>query len=112
MLSPELEKTLNKAVQQAREKPFEFITVEHLLLALLDDPSTTDVLRALNCNIESLRTDLVEFIDESLPVLAPDSSQETQPTLAFQRVIQRDIQHVHGSVKKEFSGANVLVAIY
>ena len=112
MLSPELEKTLNKAVQQAREKPFEFITVEHLLLALLDDPSTTDVLRALNCNIESLRTDLVEFIDESLPVLAPDSSQETQPTLAFQRVIQRAILHVQGSGKKEVSGANVLVAIY
>ncbi len=87
MLSPELEQTLNKAVQQARDQQFEFITVEHLLLALLDDPSATDVLRALKCNIEKLRKELVEFINESLPVLAPDSSQETQPTLGFQRVI-------------------------
>ncbi|HBE92612.1 MAG TPA: ATP-dependent Clp protease ATP-binding subunit ClpA, partial [Gammaproteobacteria bacterium] len=112
MLSPELEKALNNAVRQAREKPFEFITVEHLLLALLDDPGTMDVLRALGCNLDRLRKDLSEFIDESLPVLAPDSNQETQPTLGFQRVIQRAILHVQGSGKKEVSGANVLVAIF
>ena len=112
MLSPELEKTLNNAVQQAREKPFEFITIEHLLLALLDDQSTIDVLKALNCNIDRLRRELTDFINETLPVLAPDSSQETQPTLGFQRVIQRAILHVQGSGKKEVSGANVLVAIF
>ena len=112
MLSTELEQTLNDAVKTARARHFEFITVEHLLLALLEDPSASSVLQAVGCDQKKLRASLEEFIDTTLPVLSPDSEDETQPTLGFQRVIQRAILHVQGSGRKEVNGANVLVAIF
>ena len=111
MLSAELEQTLNDAVKTARARNFEFITVEHLLLALLEDDSASSVLQAVGCDQKKLRASLEEFIDTTLPVLSPDSEDETQPTLGFQRVIQRAILHVQGSGRKEVNGANVLVAI-
>lgn len=112
MLSAELERTLNEAVKTARARNFEFITVEHLLLALLEDESASSVLQAVGCDQKKLRASLEEFIDTTLPVLSPDSEDETQPTLGFQRVIQRAILHVQGSGRKEVNGANVLVAIF
>jgi ATP-dependent Clp protease ATP-binding subunit ClpA len=112
MLSVELEQTLNEVVKTARDRHFEYITVEHLLLALLEDQSASTVLKAVGCNEKKLRAALEEFIDTTLPVLPPESEDETQPTLGFQRVIQRAILHVQGSGKKEVNGANVLVAIF
>ena len=112
MLSLELEQTLNDAVKTARARHFEYITVEHLLLALLEDHSALSVLKAVGCDENKLRTALEEFIESTLPVLPPDSEDETQPTLGFQRVIQRAILHVQGSGRKEVNGANVLVAIF
>jgi len=112
MLSPELEQTLNNAVQSARASKYEFLTLEHLLLALLDNDSAAGVLRAVGCDVERLRGDLEEFIASSLPQLPAESERETQPTLGFQRVIQRAILHVQGSGRKEVNGANVLVAIF
>jgi ATP-dependent Clp protease ATP-binding subunit ClpA len=112
MLSAELEQTLNDAVKTARARNFEFITVEHLLLALLEDHSASSVLQGVGCDEKKLRASLEEFIDTTLPVLSPDSEDETQPTLGFQRVIQRAILHVQGSGRKEVNGANVLVAIF
>jgi ATP-dependent Clp protease ATP-binding subunit ClpA len=112
MLSVELEQTLNDAVKTARARHFEYITVEHLLLALLEDHSASAVLKAVGCNERKLRAALEEFINTTLPVLPPESEDETQPTLGFQRVIQRAILHVQGSGKKEVNGANVLVAIF
>lgn len=112
MLSQELEFSLNMAFQEAREKRHEFITVEHLLTALLDNPSASRVLRACGGNIEELRRSLTTFLRENVPTLAPGSQVETQPTLGFQRVIQRAVLHVQGVGKKEVTGANVLVAIF
>ncbi len=112
MLSQELEFSLNMAFQEAREKRHEFITVEHLLAALLDNPSAARVLRACGGNIEELRRSLTAFLRENIPTLAPGSQVETQPTLGFQRVIQRAVLHVQGVGKKEVTGANVLVAIF
>lgn len=112
MLSQELEFSLNMAFQEAREKRHEFITVEHLLAALLDNPSAARVLRACGGNIEELRRSLTAFLRENVPTLAPSSQVETQPTLGFQRVIQRAVLHVQGVGKKEVTGANVLVAIF
>ncbi len=112
MLSVELEQTLNDAVKTARARHFEYITVEHLLLALLEDPSASSVLQAVGCDRGRLRALLEEFIDTTLPVLPAESENETQPTLGFQRVIQRAILHVQGSGRKEVNGANVLVAIF
>lgn len=113
MLSRELENTLNVAFQNANSKRHEFITVEHLLLALLDNQSALDVLMACGADIEVLRSDLGEFIESTTPVIpGDDDDRETQPTLAFQRVIQRAIFHVQSSGKTEVQGANVLVAIF
>ncbi len=112
MLSQELEFSLNMAFQDAREKRHEFITVEHLLAALLDNPSASRVLRACGGNIEELRRTLAGFLRENVPTLAPGSQTETQPTLGFQRVIQRAVLHVQGVGKKEVTGANVLVAMF
>ena len=112
MLSQELEFSLNMAFQEAREKRHEFITVEHLLAALLDNPSAARVLRACGGNIEELRRSLTAFLRENIPTLAPGSQVETQPTLGFQLVIQRAVLHVQGVGKKEVTGANVLVAIF
>ncbi len=112
MLSQELEFSLNSAFQSAREKRHEFITVEHLLAALLDNPSAARVLRACGGNIDDLRRNLVVFLDENVPRLPAGSKADTQPTIGFQRVIQRAVLHVQGVGKKEVTGANVLVAIF
>ena len=112
MLSKELEFTLNLAFKEAREKRHEFMTVEHLLLALLDNPAATEVLRACGADMPLLKRDLISFLDETTPILPMQDSRETQPTLGFQRVLQRAVFHVQSSGKKEVTGANVLVAIY
>ncbi|HCU88561.1 MAG TPA: ATP-dependent Clp protease ATP-binding subunit ClpA [Gammaproteobacteria bacterium] len=112
MLSKELEVTLNLAFKEAREKRHEFMTVEHLLLALLDNPTAAKVLRACGANINQLRRQLVDFIQESSPLLPEEEDRDTQPTLGFQRVLQRAVFHVQSSGKKEVTGANVLVAIF
>jgi ATP-dependent Clp protease ATP-binding subunit ClpA len=100
------------AFVEARQKRHEFITVEHLLLALLDNPSAAEVLRACSANIDGLRKELTDFITEHTPTVAGSEDIDTQPTLGFQRVIQRAILHVQSSGKKEVTGANVLVAIF
>jgi ATP-dependent Clp protease ATP-binding subunit ClpA len=114
MIAQELEVSLHMAFVEARQARHEFITVEHLLLALLDNPSATEVLRACACNIEDLRKSLQNFIADNTPVLPQNSEADTQPTLGFQRVIQRAIMHVQSTSngKKEVTGANVLVAIF
>jgi ATP-dependent Clp protease ATP-binding subunit ClpA len=111
MIAQELEVSLHMAFMEARQKRHEFITVEHLLLAMLDNPSASEVLRACAANIEELRKQLIDFISEHTPVVSGDEV-DTQPTLGFQRVIQRAILHVQSSGKKEVTGANVLVAIF
>ncbi|MFQ3230225.1 ATP-dependent Clp protease ATP-binding subunit ClpA [Reinekea sp.] len=113
MLSKDLELTLNSAFKEARAKRHEFMTVEHLLLALLDNHAAADVLSACAADIPQLRRDLVEFIDSTTPLIPKDDEdRETQPTLGFQRVLQRAVFHVQSSGKKEVTGANVLVAIF
>jgi ATP-dependent Clp protease ATP-binding subunit ClpA len=112
MIAQELEVSLHMAFVEARQKRHEFITVEHLLLALLDNPSAAEVLRACAVNIDELRKQLTEFINEHTPTVAGGGEVDTQPTLGFQRVIQRAILHVQSSGKKEVTGANVLVAIF
>jgi ATP-dependent Clp protease ATP-binding subunit ClpA len=112
MIAQELEVSLHMAFVEARQKRHEFITVEHLLLALLDNPSAAEVLRACAANIEQLRKELTAFITEHTPTVAGNEEIDTQPTLGFQRVIQRAILHVQSSGKKEVNGANVLVAIF
>ena len=112
MLSKELEFTLNNAFKQARENRHEFMTAEHLLLAMLDDPIALPILKACGADIEALRVDLVEFLASHIPQLSEDSELETQPTLGFQRVIQRAVFQVQSSEKGEATGANVLVAMF
>ncbi len=112
MLSKELEYSLNVAFRVAREKRHEFVTVEHLLLALVDEPDAARVLRACGTDMAQLRSELTGFVDENTPVLGPSEERETQPTLGFQRVLQRAVFHVQSSGKKEVSGANVLVAVF
>ncbi len=111
MIAQELEVSLHMAFMDARQKRHEFITVEHLLLAMLDNPSASEVLRQCAANIEELRKNLTEFVTEHTPVVK-SSEVDTQPTLGFQRVIKRAILHVQSSGKKEVTGANVLVALY
>ncbi|MEY3200451.1 MAG: ATP-dependent Clp protease ATP-binding subunit ClpA, partial [Pseudomonadota bacterium] len=112
MIAQELEVSLHMAFVEARQKRHEFITVEHLLLALLDNPSAAEVLRGCAANIEDLRRELSAFINEHTPTVGGNEEIDTQPTLGFQRVIQRAILHVQSSGKKEVTGANVLVAIF
>ncbi|MGB0128975.1 MAG: ATP-dependent Clp protease ATP-binding subunit ClpA [Rhodocyclaceae bacterium] len=112
MIAQELEVSLHMAFVEARQKRHEFITVEHLLLALLDNPSAAEVLRACAANIDELRRELIAFINEHTPTVGGTDEIDTQPTLGFQRVIQRAILHVQSSGKKEVTGANVLVAIF
>ena len=113
MLNRELEVTLNLAFKEARAKRHEFMTVEHLLLALLDNEAAASVLRACGADLDKLRHDLKEFIDSTTPLIPPhDEERETQPTLGFQRVLQRAVFHVQSSGKREVTGANVLVAIF
>ncbi len=112
MLSKELEYTLNHAFKEARDKHHEFMTVEHLLLALLDNPTANPILSACGANIEQLRLELADFIDSNIPLLPDDEDAETQPTLGFQRVIQRAVFQVQSSEQGEATGANALVAIF
>ncbi len=111
MIAQELEVSLHMAFMEARQKRHEFITVEHLLLALLDNPSASEVLRSCAADVDELRKLLADFVTEHTPILAGEEV-DTQPTLGFQRVIQRAILHVQSSGKKEVTGANVLVAIF
>ncbi|HET6600181.1 MAG TPA: Clp protease N-terminal domain-containing protein, partial [Burkholderiaceae bacterium] len=114
MIAQELEVSLHMAFVEARQQRHEFITVEHLLMALLDNPSAAEVLRACSANVDDLRKSLAGFIKENTPTVGGIDEVDTQPTLGFQRVIQRAIMHVQstGSGKKEVTGANVLVAIF
>ncbi len=112
MLSSELEFCLNEAFQRARDRRHEFMTVEHLLLALLDLPRVHEIIKACNGNVPELRRQLSEFIDEQTPLLDEDDENDVQPTLGFQRVLQRAVFHVQSSGKQEVSGSNVLVAIF
>jgi ATP-dependent Clp protease ATP-binding subunit ClpA len=113
MLSKDLEVTLNGAFREAKAKRHEFMTVEHLLLALTDNAAALEVLRKVGADLDKLKIDLTEFIDSTTPLIpAGDSSRETQPTLGFQRVLQRAVFHVQSSGRKEVTGANVLVAIF
>ena len=113
MLNKELEFTLNLAFKEAKEKRHEFMTVEHLLLSLLDNPSAEHVLHACEVNIDILRQDLENYINETTPVLPfEEPERDTQPTLGFQRVLQRAVFHVQSAGKNEVTGANVLAAIF
>jgi len=112
MLSSELEFCLNEAFQRARGQRHEFMTVEHLLLALLEIPRVHEILKACNSNMAELRRQLTDFIEEQTPLLPTDDDTDVQPTLGFQRVLQRAVFHVQSSGKKEVTGSNVLVAIF
>ncbi len=114
MIAQELEVSLHMAFVEARQQRHEFITVEHLLLALIDNPSASEVLKACAANLDELRKNLDQFVRDNTPTVGGTDEVDTQPTLGFQRVIQRAIMHVQssGSGKKEVTGANVLVAIF
>ena len=114
MIAQELEVSLHMAFVEARQQRHEFITVEHLLLALLDNPSAAEVLRACSAQVDDLRQSLSTFIKDNTPQVAGTEEVDTQPTLGFQRVIQRAIMHVQstGSGTKEVTGAIVLVSIF
>jgi len=112
MIAQELEVSLHLAFVEARQKRHEFITVEHLLLALLDNPTAAQALRACGANLELLRHDISRFINDHTPIVPGRNDIDTQPTLGFQRIIQRAILHVQSSGKKEVTGANVLIAIF
>jgi ATP-dependent Clp protease ATP-binding subunit ClpA len=112
MIAQELEVSLHMAFMDARQKRHELITAEHLLVAMVDNPTAADVLRACGANLDNLRSELNHYIEEHTPMVGGEEEVDTQPTLGFQRVIQRAILHVQSSGKKEVTGANVLVAIY
>jgi len=112
MLSHELEVTLNLAFKDAREQRHEFMTVEHLLLALIDNPASNSALRACGADLNELKHDLTDFVHETTPLLPEGDDREIQPTLGFQRVLQRAVFQVQSSGNKEVTGANVLVAIF
>ena len=112
MLSKELEFSLNRAFKEARAKHHEYMTVEHMLLSLLDNPTAAKVLRACGTDSERLRREITAFIDETTPLIPESEDRDTQPTLGFQRVLQRAVFHVQSAGKKEVTGANVLVALF
>lgn len=112
MIAQELEVSLHMAFMDARQKRHELITVEHLLLAMIDNPTAAEVLRACGAKFDVLRSELNQYIEEHTPTVNGEGEVDTQPTLGFQRVIQRAMLHVQSSGKKEVTGANVLVAIY
>ena len=113
MLNKDLESTLNDAFNEARRARHEFMTVEHLLLALLNNPSAKEALTACGADLEQLRRETHLFIEQTTPLIpAGDDEIETQPTLGFQRVLQRAVFHVQSSGNAEVTGANVLVAIF
>ncbi len=114
MFNKELEFTLNRAFKEARQKRYEFLTLEHLLLALLDDPAASEILLACHINIDELRSDLEQHLELYVPTLVdePSENKDIQQTLSFQRAMQRAVFHVQSSGRQEVSGANVLVAIF
>ncbi|MCL1060250.1 ATP-dependent Clp protease ATP-binding subunit ClpA [Shewanella gelidimarina] len=113
MLNKDLEVTLNLAFQQARDARHEYMTVEHLLLALIDNPAAQEALVACGANLDKLRDEVSSFIQQTTPIISdPEEEKETQPTLGFQRVLQRAVFHVQSSGRNEVTGANVLVAIF
>ncbi|WP_368164101.1 ATP-dependent Clp protease ATP-binding subunit ClpA [Aeromonas sp. R6-2] len=113
MLNKDLERTLNEAFKYARDERHEFMTVEHLLLALLDNPSAKEALLSCGADVDNMRQEIAAFINQTTPLLPrDDEDRETQPTLGFQRVLQRAVFHVQSSGNTEVSGANVLVAIF
>src|SRR6476659_7621769 len=112
MFSKDLELTIGQCYKDAREQRHEFMTVEHLLLALLENPTAAAVLRAGGADMTTLGKDLKALILETVPVLPANDERDTQPTLGFQRVLQRAVYHVQSSGRKEVTGANVLVAIF
>ena len=112
MIAQELEVSLHLAFVEARQKRHEFITLEHLLLAMLDNPSAAHVLRACGADIEELRAVLIDFVNTHSPVVPGADEVDTQPTVSFQRVIQRAILHVQSTNRKEVTGANILVALF
>jgi ATP-dependent Clp protease ATP-binding subunit ClpA len=114
VISQELEVSLHMAFVEARSARHEFITVEHLLLSLLDNAAAIEVLKACSADMDELRNQLRKFVTDNTPVIPAGSDVDTQPTLGFQRVIQRAIMHVSagGASKKPVTGANVLVAIF
>ena len=112
MLDNELENNLNEIFKLAQSKHHEFITVEHLLLSLLANSKAVNVLKACEVDLELLKKDLEDFIDKTSPILDKESKKEIQPTLGFQRVLQRAVFHIQSSGIKEVKGSNVLVAIF
>ena len=112
MFSKDLEVTINLSYKNARGDRHEFMTVEHLFLALLDNPSAVNLLNACGARIETLRQELNDIIEQTVPILPGNDERDTQPTLGFQRVLQRAVYHVQSSGKSEVNGANVLVAIF
>ena len=112
MLSPEVEYSINSLFREANEKHHEFVTVEHLLLAMTKNPSAAETLRACGVNIPLLQQDLESHIEESTPILVEDDGRESRPTIGFQRVLQRAVYHVQASAKEEVTGDSILVAIF
>ncbi len=112
MLNKELERSLNQAFRLAYEQRHEFLSVEHILLAMLDNQDAIEVLKACNANTDALKKEITDFLEENTPLIPPGIKRETQPTLGFQRVLQRAAFHVQSSGKQEVTGANVLVAIF
>src|SRR5210317_234384 len=112
MFSKELEITISQAYQEARSARHEFLTVEHLLLALLDNNSALSVLSACGADINGLDVELRKALSDTVPVLGDEDSRDTQPTIGFQRVLQRALYHVQSAGKQEVIGSNVLVAIF
>jgi len=112
MLSEELELTLNNAFKDAKEKRYKFVTTEHLLLALLENPTATQLLRACGGKLELLREELVEFIDENTPLFEDSTTAESEPKPEFTRVLQRAVLHVQSSGGNEVFGDNVLIALF
>ena len=112
MINQELEQNLNNAFKLAQDQKHEFVTVEHLLLALLENSDAIALLTSNKVNIEQLRVDLQEFIGSTTPKISNETEIDIQPTLGFQRVIQRAVFHVQSSGKDEVKGSNILVAIF
>ena len=112
MFSKELEVTISQAYQEARNKRHEFLTVEHLLLALLENAAALGILSACDADVVSLAREIRQVLDETVPVLEEEDNRDTQPTIGFQRVLQRALYHVQSAGKQEVTGSNVLVAIF
>ncbi|NNK36952.1 MAG: ATP-dependent Clp protease ATP-binding subunit ClpA, partial [Xanthomonadales bacterium] len=112
MFSKELELSISQAYQEAREKRHEYLTVEHMLLALLDNASALSILSACGADVAGLEKDLRKVLDDTVPLLPEEDNRDTQPTIGFQRVLQRALYHVQSAGKEEVLGANVLVAIF